>query len=222
MSSNKINDRKILVDVFEPKRIVKILQGYNYPVEVVPLEASDYIIGNVMIERKTASDFFLSIMQGRLWNQLYKMSTTGKKGFLVVIGPIPLRIGRRKLSRAEYVRKLNLMNTVELISPLSYNIPMIKRTSEHEFINFIQKLWERSEKTPTVRPVIKKSISIPAIKSDILCCVPGFGRKTANVLVGKYKLIELITMSPKKLEKIKIGNRKLGHKAHNIRKVFSN
>src|SRR5690606_7701164 len=60
----------ILVDHREPQSIVDLLRSCpNVRVEVTSLPVGDFVIGPIIVERKTVSDFEQSVMNGRLFDE---------------------------------------------------------------------------------------------------------------------------------------------------------
>lgn len=89
MASNKI----LYVDSREPEnvrsKIRKELNERNVPVTVMEeeLDTGDFVFGDIVIERKEASDFVSSITDGRLSEQSSKMSVDfGEHKYVIVEG----------------------------------------------------------------------------------------------------------------------------------------
>ena len=80
--------------------------------------------------------------------------------------------------------------------------------------------WNKTGNMASLKPVAKKSHSLEEIKSDMITQIPGFGRKSANHMAHKYKLVDLISMSEKKLSKVKVDHRTIGKRAKKFLEVF--
>lgn len=63
----------IVVDHREPADVVARLEELGMPVEVKQISPGDYVIGEVAVERKTVSDFFASLVDGRIFDQLQRL-----------------------------------------------------------------------------------------------------------------------------------------------------
>jgi len=63
----------IVVDHREPADIVARLEELGMPVEVKQIYPGDYVIGEVAVERKTVSDFFASLINKRMFDQLQRL-----------------------------------------------------------------------------------------------------------------------------------------------------
>ena len=58
-------------------------------IQLARLKAGDYAVGgSLLFERKTIQDLVVSIIDGRLFSQAQRLSTSGARGVLIVEGPI--------------------------------------------------------------------------------------------------------------------------------------
>jgi len=150
---------KITVDSREPKYIIEYIKNLGVMVEIEKLDIGDYLIGDVLIERKTLTDFLNSVRSRRLWEQLYQMKLSNLKCFLAVIGEISQAYHKHVKSWFQYKSYiLNTLLSVRIVSFLSYNVAFIHLNDESEFLEFIRLTYHRSGKKETVRPVKRKSI----------------------------------------------------------------
>ena len=79
---------KILVDSREPDKIFKYLEQHkNVEFLKVALPVGDFTCGDIIIERKTVSDFAQSVKSGHLQKQLLQMQNF-KHSFLLISGKI--------------------------------------------------------------------------------------------------------------------------------------
>src|SRR3989344_9558221 len=79
---------KIIVDNRERNSLVpSLLMERGFEVEWKQLEVADYLINGVAIERKTVSDFKSSIINKRIFQQLFELKQYDKK-ILIVEGII--------------------------------------------------------------------------------------------------------------------------------------
>lgn len=68
---------------------VKLARIPGVTVEQEELTSGDYLIGNgTAVERKAASDFVISLMEGRLFDQMARMSIEHKRAVVLVEGDI--------------------------------------------------------------------------------------------------------------------------------------
>ena len=83
-----MNDLKITVDYRETaSRLTDLLKNSDALVEITKLSYGDYIINDaITIERKTAKDFLISIIDGRLFNQLSNLKKFCNHPILLIEG----------------------------------------------------------------------------------------------------------------------------------------
>ncbi|MFH2219880.1 MAG: ERCC4 domain-containing protein [Pseudomonadota bacterium] len=79
---------KIIVDYRETASgIIDLLKREDVSVEITKVSYGDYIINDaVTIERKTARDFLISIVDGRFFNQLSRLKNHGANPILLIEG----------------------------------------------------------------------------------------------------------------------------------------
>ena len=75
----------LLIDCHEPLTIIKELEA-SIPVRVLQLKYGDYSYSDVIIERKTLSNFFFSLKHNRLKEQMAEMSRYYSKKYLLIEG----------------------------------------------------------------------------------------------------------------------------------------
>ncbi|MGB9674909.1 MAG: ERCC4 domain-containing protein, partial [Nanopusillaceae archaeon] len=82
-----LKERIILIDNREKDSgIPNILKDKGIPILFENLEIGDYIIGDIIIERKTSKDFISSIFDGRIFNQANKITSYTSKAVLLIEG----------------------------------------------------------------------------------------------------------------------------------------
>lgn len=83
-----MNDLKITVDYRETTSgLTDLLKNSGALVEIATLSYGDYIINDtITVERKTAKDFLISIIDGRLFNQLSNLKKFCNHPILLIEG----------------------------------------------------------------------------------------------------------------------------------------
>lgn len=71
-----------------PGKVVNVLRGMNITCEKRNLNPGDYWVVGVAIERKADTDYIASIKDGRLKNQLYKLSVAYPLSILIIEGSV--------------------------------------------------------------------------------------------------------------------------------------
>lgn len=80
----------LFVDIHEPEEIQAHVERAGIPVERKTLAPGDYVVGEVGVERKTINDFFASIVNKRLWEQVYRLRDTYPRPLVLVEGDLAL------------------------------------------------------------------------------------------------------------------------------------
>lgn len=80
----------LYVDVHEPDEIEDRIQGAGVPVTRKAITPGDYVVGEVGVERKTIRDFFSSIVNKRLFEQVSRLRETYPRPLVVVEGDLAL------------------------------------------------------------------------------------------------------------------------------------
>ena len=177
----------VLIDTHEPKEIETYLAQIGVPIERKSLEVGDYVISDWILERKTVQDLFGSVYHGepgKLWRQLEALSATDRKA-VIIEGIAPLRSD---------TEAFNSFWGIYLGISLGWKTPVIRTNSVYETARVIKEIYRKlNSPKPFLRPLKRVGLSKEEIRSDVLCCVPGIGRKQASLLLKeKGTLIEIL------------------------------
>lgn len=168
---------KIIADQREQNSlVVDALKKLGIGVKIENLEVGDYIVGDVVIERKTIRDFVDSIIDNRIWDQMNKLSQLDKK-LLILEGE----------EDPYFIRDVNPNVIRSVILTLSLKgIPIIRTKNPIDTAYYIKVLSEKQNKLPQI-PKIKKKELTP---KEVLASFPGIGEKSAEELLKRYKTIK--------------------------------
>ncbi|RLG00847.1 MAG: hypothetical protein DRN49_02420, partial [Thaumarchaeota archaeon] len=107
--------KMIVVDSREVKQAKGILEGLKklgIEVEVSFLEAGDYLVGDILVERKTPTGFVSDVKSMRLWSELDKLKRcVDVKPILVIEGSLSLI---EKITKWSPSQVLGVLNSVIL------------------------------------------------------------------------------------------------------------
>ena len=198
----------LILDKHEPNSLEIQFKKLGIQVERQVLKSGDIAFADIGIERKTMNDFLSTIYQRRLFDQMYRLKNSFDRPILFIIGDIPderwMRLGRRllpiKLSQEDKDKKnVVVLHTINTVFN-SYKVPTFRVTYERDYIIQVSDLYFKTMGTETkLKPVAPKSHTVQEVKSDIIACVPLFGRKHADILANKYSIKELANMSEQDL-----------------------
>ena len=189
----KVEAGKVIIDIHEKNSLVLAnLIELGVETEIKSLEIGDYIIGNVIIERKTMNDFISSMLSKRLLEQLNNM-TQYENRLLILEGK----------NRNETSINPKAMGGMILSISLNFKIPVIKTENEKETAEYLFLLAKQQAKQKTE---LNMHSRIPKTKQEqkkyILESFQGIGPATAEKLFKKFGTIRnIVNSSVEELEK---------------------
>ena len=175
---------KIEIDHRETSEIVNLLQQNNIHVEVKQLISGDYIINNhFLIERKTARDFIVSIVGGRLFYQCRMIVGSRYQSLFLIEG---------SLYEKEYgVGQQAIQGAITSICT-SWQIPILYTNSTIDTSNLLVEIAQKETSQKVIRRKGNKPRNIRKRKLYILQGLPGIGRKSANILLQHFGNVEKV------------------------------
>ena len=198
---------EVIVDAREPEYIRELATR----VEVLPVDI--LIIGEhrkYCIERKTVSDYWNSVVDGRLWRQLREMERLREEENYI---PLVLIVGR--WDRIMKMFGITLPQYIGMQVALStFGVTPVWVTNTSSCVSAIKYLIAKAGQKPSH---LRISIPKPASRSleeerlDVLCAIRGIGPKTAEEMMKRGgTLRKIFNMELAELEEI-IGQKKARH-----------
>lgn len=180
--------------------ILDILQSRNIPFEFNNLPVGDYIWNTNVIERKEIKDFFSSIQNNHMYDQLedivFNLSNGFPRAFLVLHGSI---IDINWEYAGGFTVPLFFTKIGEIIS--SYpNVNFVWLDCETSFANFLSGMYFKSFQEKREIQSLKKRDK--RFDVDTLCATRCFDPKTAKRILKKYTLREIFNLDERKLTSI--------------------
>lgn len=186
----------LLVDCHEPNEILNILKP-NIDVKVIKLKFGDYSFSDVVIERKTLSDFFSSLKSNRLSAQMENMSRYYSENYLLVEGFFDF----------SYVNNIDYLYSEMFNVTLDFDVKLIFSKDEEATAGIIRKLYFRKnfgyKKAELKQDKIHCAANLFGIsqkKFKILMTEFGCMKNIANANKNDFKKIKSI--GKKTIEKI--------------------
>lgn len=181
----QIKTKEIFIDTREknsmvPSYLFKISKNAKFK----KLEVGDYLIGDIIIERKSAPDFFSSIYSGRLKEQLSNIIKYKNK-IILIEGIYDYKKFNKKVFWGFFLSWC-----------MKCNIPILLVNNEKEsaeFINFISKKVFSNKKIKLARNKILQKDKKVYFLEGIL----GIGEIRARELLDKYGNIKEIINAPR-------------------------
>jgi len=206
------NKFPIIVDSREKQSLVfSYLVQKNAKTQFEKLEIGDYLVGDVVIERKTFKDFQASIIDKRLVKQLIELKKY-PQCFLLLEGFL--------YDYSDSIIHENAVKGMILSCVLDFGVPVLYSQNEEDtakLLLILAKRLEKPEKENSLR-LKKTEMSLEEQKQFILEGFPGIGPTTAKALLEKFKTLEKIFNCPKvKLAKTELLDEK---KLDNFKKIL--
>jgi ERCC4-type nuclease len=172
------------------------LKDKGTPILFENLEIEDYIIGDLIIERKTSKDFIASVFDGRIFQQANKITSYTNRAILLIEGNLNKEI--------EYTKNRNSIYGVLLSLALSYNFKIIYSNDIEESVNILEIIFKHGKyyKIENIHLIKQKRIPNNTYQQqlNIIFSIPYIGEKYAERLLKNFKTIRaIINASPQEL-----------------------
>ena len=181
--------KKIIVDYREKNCLIPYeLIDLGIEVEFKELKIGDYVAGNIIIERKTISDFISSMLNKRIFSQIEDLKQFENK-LLIIEG-----IEERELynDNNETGVNANAIRGLLLSITLKHKIPIIFTKNSEDTAKYLFILLNKKENEMSLNAK-KKARNKKEQLQFILEGFPGIGPKTAKKLLKEFKSIKNIT-----------------------------
>jgi Fanconi anemia group M protein len=205
-----IPEEKIIIDYREKSSTVHIqLSKMGFEIEFKELKVGDYIVKDVVIERKTISDFLNSMINKHLLKQLDEMQQC-KNALLIIEG-----ISEKELYKEnDYSINPNAVRGFLLSILLKHKIPIIYTKNAEDTAKFISVLSKKKSSTISLK-ANKRNLGRNEQLEFILEGFPNIGPKKAKLLLEKFGSIQNVILAPtEELKKI------LGKNSQVIREII--
>lgn len=164
----------LLIDCHEPSAITEAIKT-SIPVSSIKLKYGDYVFSDVAIERKTLSDFFSSLKDGRLDEQLQNMSRHYSKRFLMIEGFFDF----------SYVNNIAFLYSKLAGFVLNFGVNILFSKDEEQTAELIKKIYLRKN-LDYIKNTEKKDKAHHAAKFF------GIGRKRLDILLSNLGSVRAV------------------------------
>jgi len=185
--------------------------------ELVTLPVGDYLLEDkIIVERKTLSDFLVSIKNGRIFQQAYRVAQSGKNGLIILEGDKSMvdssLMSRKAVQGAlihlevfvgiPVIRSLNIQETVVLM------VDIIHQCQQQQ----LPRLKHIISGNPGIRINKKQRQKLSLVQN-----LPGIGTKKGLELLKSFSTIEhIMNTSQVELTKVKGIGKKLAERIYAI------
>jgi ERCC4-type nuclease len=175
----------IIVDTREERSgNITSLKRRRCDVKVEQLEVGDYIVGDVVIERKEGADFIQSIRDKRIWNQAKNLSQA-KYPIIVIIDENIWK--SMYFSNSNWIHKGFFGALTKLTT--SFGITVLMFQSDDDFLRYLKTLDAQQNKEGTgVRPqeLTRKAVTFDIRQEDCLSTAKGISVKTSKKILKHF------------------------------------
>lgn len=193
----------IIIDTREKQSMIAAnLIEQKAKISFEKLEIGDYLIGEMVVERKTITDFLSSMINKRLPEQLINLKKYEKR--ILIIEGFDYNYSKFKIHE-------NAIRGMFLSVVLDFKTPLIFTKNEEDTSKFLISLVKRLEKTKKENSIrhSKVSVNTEEQKYFVLEGFPGVGPTTAyNLLKNFGNLNSIFNASKEDLKKVKTWDEK--------------
>jgi ERCC4-type nuclease len=187
---------RIIVDARESPRVIKYLRGLGLQVIVETISPADYVVSKgFAVERKNFIDFLRSIFDGRLFEQVERMSKVYKNTCLVVEGSVEEELPLIKNPLVFWGALAKIVT--------EWNVSVIFTPDEEQTAMFLHSLAKKLQKEGKreVTPRYKaKFYTLRQRQLLVVQSLPNIGPNRAEKLLRRFgSLRRILTASDKEL-----------------------
>jgi ERCC4-type nuclease len=204
----------ILIHPNEPKEVRDYLTSQSIPWKDESRLPFDYLFAvgehRVAVERKESPDFVQSIMDARLFEQLYYMSVMAPLSYVVVIGNITEALIERGFRRESYIGAL-ISSTLKVAPEgCQGHVSVLVLDTLPDFMLFLRLLHRKLEEGDFVRLPRARApkADLKSLAIATLSTLPGVGEKLAQRLLERFgSIYRVVTASEEELASV-LGERR--------------
>ena len=189
----------VIVDKREERSgIADFLRKLGLSVRYEVLEVGDYLLpGDILVERKTVSDFISSLLDGRLFDQAANLISSTKNPTMIIEGDMKKALRRFEnpnavwgaLASIGYDFKITLFHTSDIEETAALLAAISRR--------------KRSEKEEVYLKPKKKRGELEELQLSIAASLPGIGPARAKKLLEGFRTLRaLFNADPSELSRI--------------------
>jgi len=189
------------IDNREPTKIFNLFRKAGVEFEIKQLLVGDIRYKNYIFERKSITDFMSSIFDGRIWYQVENMKQFDR-AFLIISG---------KSSTPYFAKQYFNLNVFlgTIASIISRGVEVMWVENDSQLVKLVIKICEKMDKVREIVVRKQQRVSREDVYLNMLTCIPGVGRKKAELILKNVTFKKLFDTSVEELTKIKGVGEKL-------------
>lgn len=162
------------------------------------LGIADYLVKGVAVERKTVSDFKMSIIDKRLVNQLIQLKKYEKKVLLIE--------GIKSTMYEGTIHQNALRGFIWAVA-LDYEVPLVYTLDEEDTARYLCILANRKSKEHHSLRYVPSPLSDKERLQFVMEGFPGIGPASAKKLLGRFRTLKGVLDAPQKVLEETIGKK---------------
>ncbi len=183
---------------------------YGFGIKTEQLKLGDYLIPpDTVVERKTVADFAVSILDGRLFDQAFRLAEHTENPIMIVEG--------------ESFENLNLslacIKGALITLAQTFRLPVLRTRNQEDTAWYISQLARQRERIGRNKGVRRgyKPKKIEIQKEHILSSLPGIGAKSAKALLEEFGSVSnVMKASEKEIMKVPGIGKKTAEKIQSV------
>ena len=184
---DEIKKPEIVIDIHEKNSMIiaELSKSKELKIRINHLKIGDYLIGNIIIERKTVRDFISSMLNKRLMIQLNQMKKYDRRLIIIEGRKSDYELQNKNLAKSVKGYMVSIMTNQQ--------IPIIKTKNYKEtakYLRIIAKQQQKKKQEVTLHSRIPQTIREQ--KRYILESFPKIGPKKSELLLKKFNSLKEI------------------------------
>jgi len=168
----------------------ELVETYGFDVRRAQLPLGDYRLGReILVERKTTRDVALSILDGRLFDQAYRLVTRSDHSLLVIEG---------ESFATDIQVTMNAVRGALITLAQTYRLPVLRTRHQAETAWTLYRLYEQRLCLGQQRGPLRRGNAGPlqARKERVLRTLPGIGPEIARRLLARFGTVAAVVGAP--------------------------
>jgi Fanconi anemia group M protein len=191
----------LVIDSNEPEDIAEKLRGLGVEFEVKKIAPGDYVLGPIGIERKTLTDFFSSMVNKRLFEQVQRL----REAY-----PQPLLILEGDLAEISTFRHPQSILGALLALETTERVPVLTTADKDQTALLLSVLWKKQDKAAAEYGIRHKprGLTLEQRQRFLIEGLPSVGETLSRNLLEHFGSVQAVfNASEEELKKVeKIGD----------------
>lgn len=169
------------------------------PVERMFIEVGDYVWGDICIEAKSVNDFYYSVKEKRMFNQISNMEDHYKKTIVLIHGRASELATHLNLVEKRIIDKMKrrMVGAMSAIT-LNTNTKIVWIPNTKDAAEFIVACFFNKDKNVDLSKMLPRKKRTDDVRIDILTQIKGITQEKAKILLKTYGSIAKIASSDEK------------------------